>query len=107
MPNAPKEAFDAFTEMGRRYTTGAAVARHMEATGDIDIVSQLPMVSVPTLVMHARDDQRVPFEYSQQIAAAIPGARLVALPGNNHIPVQGDIAYEQMFTEIDRFLRNQ
>lgn len=106
MPSAPKEAFDGFTEMGRRYTTGQAVARHMEATGDINIVSQLPLVTVPTLVLHARDDQRVPFENSQQIAAEIPGARLVALPGNNHIPLQGHAAYEQMFTEIDRFLRN-
>jgi len=106
MPSAPKEAFDAFTEMGRRYTTGEAVARHMEATGDVNIVSQLPLLTVPTLVLHARDDQRVPFECSQQIAAGIPGARLVALPGNNHIPIQGDAAYEQMFTEIDRFLRN-
>jgi pimeloyl-ACP methyl ester carboxylesterase len=106
MSSAPKEAFDAFTEMGRRYTTGEAVARHMEATGDIDIVSQLSLVTAPTLVLHARDDQRAPFENSQKIAAEIPGARLVALPGNNHIPIQGDAAYEQMFAEIDRFLRN-
>jgi pimeloyl-ACP methyl ester carboxylesterase len=106
MPSAPKEAFDAFTEVGRRYTTGEAVARHMEAAGDVNIVSELPLVTVPTLVLHARDDQRVPFEASQHIAAEIPGARLVALPGNNHIPLQGDAAYEQMFAEIDRFLRN-
>jgi pimeloyl-ACP methyl ester carboxylesterase len=106
MPGATKEAFDAFTEMGRKYTTGEAVFRHLEATGDVDIVSQLPLVTVPTLVLHVRDDQRVPFESSQQIAAGIPGARLVALPGNNHIPQEGDVAYDQMFEEIDKFLRN-
>jgi pimeloyl-ACP methyl ester carboxylesterase len=107
MPGAPKEAFDAFTEMGRRYTTGEAVARHMEAAGDMVVVSQLPLITVPTLVLHTRDDQRMPFEGSQRIAAEIPGARLVALPGGNHIPIQGTAAYDQMFAEIDRFLRNQ
>lgn len=42
----------------------------------------------------------------QKIAAGIPGARLVALPGDNHIPQERDPAYDQMFDEIDRFMRN-
>jgi pimeloyl-ACP methyl ester carboxylesterase len=105
MPGATKEAFDAFTEMGRKYTTGEAVTRFQEATGDADVVSLLPLVAAPTLVMHVRDDQRVPFECGQQIAAGIPGARLVALPGQNHILQEGERAREQMFEEIDSFLQ--
>ncbi len=106
MPGATKEAFDAFTEMGRKYTTGESVARFMEATGDVDVVAQLPLVSVPTLVLHVRGDQRVAFESGQQIAAGIPGARFVALPGKNHSLQEGEPAREQMFEEIDRFLRS-
>ncbi len=39
----------------------------------------LAQVSVPTLVMHSRDDARVPFDQGRQLAAGIAGARIRAL----------------------------
>jgi hypothetical protein len=39
----------------------------------------LAQVRVPTLVMHSRDDARVPFDQGRRLAAAIPGARFVPL----------------------------
>ena len=104
MPGATKAEFDAFTEMGRKYTSGESAARYLDAVGDVDIVSQLRLVNVPTLVLHVRDDQRVPFESGRQIAASIPGARLIALPGRNHILRDGEPAQTQLLTEIDNFL---
>ena len=40
----------------------------------------LAQVSVPTPVMHSRDDARVPFDQGGQLAAGIAGARFVPLP---------------------------
>ena len=40
----------------------------------------LAQVSVPTPVMHSRDDARVPFDQGGQLAAGITGARFVPLP---------------------------
>ena len=76
----------------------------VRSVGDVDIVSQLRLVNVPTLVLHVRDDQRVPFESGRQIAASIPGARLIALPGQNRILRDGEPAQTQLLTEIDNFL---
>ena len=47
MPGATKAEFDAFTEMGRKYTSGESAARYLDAVGDVDIVSQLRLVNVP------------------------------------------------------------
>lgn len=104
MPDASPEQADSFNELQRRTTTPDCAARYLEVTGEIDVRHLLPEVSVPTLVMHSRGDARAPFEGGRQMAAAIPGARFVALPGDNHILLQGTPAADRFFEEIDLFL---
>jgi pimeloyl-ACP methyl ester carboxylesterase len=45
---------------------------------------RLRQLRVPTLVFHGRDDPLVPFRAGRATADAIPGARLVAIPGMGH-----------------------
>jgi pimeloyl-ACP methyl ester carboxylesterase len=47
----------------------------------------LSRIRVPTLMMHKGDDQVEPFEAGRELAAGIPGARFVTLPGQNHMPL--------------------
>jgi pimeloyl-ACP methyl ester carboxylesterase len=54
--------------------------------------------------MHRRGDMRVPFDEGRQMAAAIPGARFIALDGRNHIPLEDEPAFERFFEEIKLFL---
>jgi pimeloyl-ACP methyl ester carboxylesterase len=42
------------------------------------------------LLMHAQGDDRVPVERSEELHAAAPGSRLVAVPGGHHGSVQHD-----------------
>jgi pimeloyl-ACP methyl ester carboxylesterase len=49
-----------------------------------DRTEQLRSVSVPTTVIHGRDDPLVPFRGGRATAEAIPGARLIAIPGMGH-----------------------
>ena len=44
------------------------------------VSAQLAQVSVPTPVMHSRDDARVPFDQGGRLATGIAGARFVPLP---------------------------
>lgn len=44
----------------------------------------LAAVTVPTLVVHGEDDPLVPLENGRRVAAAVPGARLIALEGMGH-----------------------
>lgn len=50
---------------------------------DYDLLARLAGVQIPTLVLHGSEDL-VPAEYAARIAGAIPGARLVVLPGSKH-----------------------
>jgi pimeloyl-ACP methyl ester carboxylesterase/DNA-binding CsgD family transcriptional regulator len=52
----------------------------------------LSRVAVPTLVLHRRDDRAIPYRLGRELAAGIPGARLVSLPGRSHLPYAGDAA---------------
>jgi len=77
-----------------RYERGSATPRtarqFVELIGAIDIAAVLPSITVPTLVIHARDDPVVPLAQGQQLAEGIPGARLTVLPGADHYLLSGD-----------------
>lgn len=74
---------------------------------DINVVDLLPNIRVPTLVLHSRGDQRVPFSLGQEIAAGIPGAKFVSLESRNHIILADEPANRQLFDAIALFLGDQ
>jgi pimeloyl-ACP methyl ester carboxylesterase len=104
MPDATKEQVDSFNELQRRTTSPELAGRYLEATGEIDVTEFAGKVTAPALVLHARGDLQVPFEAGRQLAAAIPGARFVALQGRNHMLMEGEPAALRFFEELDLFL---
>jgi pimeloyl-ACP methyl ester carboxylesterase len=65
-----------------------------------DLAPILASVSVPTLVIHRRGDH-VPFSGGRDLAAKIPGARFLALEGNNHLPANQAEAMEIVTPVVD------
>jgi pimeloyl-ACP methyl ester carboxylesterase len=61
--------------------TGRQLAAIM-ASGDR--TDRLRGLRIPTLVFHGRDDPLVPFRGGRATADAIPGARLIGIPGMGH-----------------------
>jgi len=61
-------------------------------------------VSVPTLLLHARDDQMCPFQNSLDLAAEIPGARLKPLQGDCHWLLMTSAQSEEYVNSIEAFL---
>jgi pimeloyl-ACP methyl ester carboxylesterase len=104
MPGATKEQADWFNELERITVSGDVAARMFEASGEADVTAMLPQVSVPTLVLHARDDARVPFEAGRRMAAGIPGARFVTLEGRNHLFLETEPAFGQFLEHTRAFL---
>jgi class 3 adenylate cyclase len=118
---APSRVNDAAFQRwwGRNERLGAspaAVTALMRMNSQIDISAILPAVRVPTLVIHRTGDQAVSIEGGRDVAAHIPGARLVEFSGDDHIFYVGDNAdgiadaIEEFFTgapariEADRVL---
>ena len=56
---------------------------HMNRTYDIQ--NALPTLAVPTLVIHLEGNASIPAAHGEYLAAAIPGARLVLIPGSDHL----------------------
>jgi pimeloyl-ACP methyl ester carboxylesterase len=51
-----------------------------------DSTALLPLIDVPTLVIHGAEDQLMPPDGAKAMAEAIPGARFVLLPDAGHLP---------------------
>ena len=74
-----------FLRIWREGVTPEMVHRLTTFWSNTDVRDLLPKVSVPTLVLHCRNDRYVPFEAGRELAAEIPGARFVPLEGDAHI----------------------
>ncbi|HEV8553347.1 MAG TPA: adenylate/guanylate cyclase domain-containing protein [Casimicrobiaceae bacterium] len=85
----------------RAASPGAAVAL-LRMNTQIDIRSILPTIRVPTLVLHRTGDLDVNVEEGRYIAARIPGAKFVELPGDDHLPWIGD--QDAFLDEVQEFL---
>ena len=79
IPGGTKEQADWFNALQRMSCSPEDAVRNLIATGDTDVRPLLSQIIAPTLVMHARDDARVPFDQGRRLAAGI-GAPLCPLP---------------------------
>jgi pimeloyl-ACP methyl ester carboxylesterase len=68
----------------------------------IDTRGLLPSIRVPTLVLNRRDDPVGPEPTGRYLAERIPGARFIALEGDEHLPWLGDA--EALCAEIEHFV---
>ncbi len=68
----------------------------------IDVRDALPLISVPTLVVHQRADPWVPVEHGRYLAEHIPGAAYVELDGDEHIPTVAIV--QQLLAHVMPFL---
>ena len=104
---APSRAGDpAFRAWVQRYMRLSASPRAagvlMEMNSKIDVISILPTIQVPTLLLYRKEDRDVLVEEGRYIASRIHGARLVELPGADHLFWAGNS--EEMLGEIEEFV---
>lgn len=106
MPDADRATIDAYDRMQRVSADADMASRLRETWGDVDITALASRVRVPTLVMHVREDGAVPFEEGRKLAAAIPGARFVPLPGRNHVIGPDGPAWPELVRQLHEFCRS-
>lgn len=72
-----------FGEMLRRSMDGSAIAGFSRASLQIDVRDEAKRISVPTLIIQARDDLVIPLEAGRTLASLIPGAKLELVNGGH------------------------
>jgi len=72
------------------------------ANGQIDIRGILPSIRVPALIVHATGDQTSPVAFGRYLAEHIPGAKLVEINSDDHLPwLEGS---DEILRAIEEFL---
>jgi pimeloyl-ACP methyl ester carboxylesterase/DNA-binding CsgD family transcriptional regulator len=79
-----------FARLQREAATAETAAALLELVYRLDVRAHLPLVRPPAMVVHRRDDRAVPSRLGREVAAAIPGATFVPLPGSAHFPWHAD-----------------
>jgi pimeloyl-ACP methyl ester carboxylesterase len=96
--------WDEFTAYQQRTVSPANGARFLEAQSRLDVTDLAPRVSCPTLIVHSRDDPRVPVSEAITLAELIPDARLVVVGGSNHLLTADEPAWQIFLSEMRGFL---
>ncbi len=103
VPEATPEQLDWFNELCRKTTTPDMATKLLDQRGRVNIIDLLEQVSVPTLVMHATNDEVVPLSAGRVLATRIPDARFVQLDSRNHILLDGEPAWDRFMEEVVAF----
>lgn len=86
----------------RNAASPSAAVALLRMNTQIDVRHVLPAIAVPTLVLHRIGDLDVHIEEGRWLASQIPGARFVALDGDDHMPWAGD--QDALVDEVQEFL---
>jgi pimeloyl-ACP methyl ester carboxylesterase len=104
LPGASPGLIDAFDELQRRSATASEAVRLMQVSVQIDVTRMCERIACPTLILHGRDDGRIPFEEGRLMASLIPGARFVPLASQNHVLLADEPAWPVFVREVEAFL---
>jgi pimeloyl-ACP methyl ester carboxylesterase len=91
-----------WARLERLSVSPAGIRTLLRITAATDVRHILPIIRVPTLVLHREGDRAVPIEFGRYIAEHIPGARFVTLPGADHALTTGDI--DATLGEVEEFV---
>jgi DNA-binding NarL/FixJ family response regulator len=105
IPGGTAEQLQWWNDLCVKTTTGEVVASLLAARAAVDIEESLASVRVPTLVVHARNDEVIPVAEGRLLATGIPGAQFVELDSRNHILLEHEPAWARFQEAVLSFLQ--
>lgn len=106
IPEGTEEQKTWLNELARISASPENAATMERAFYHIDVTDLAKDLSIPTLILHAKQDAGIPFEESRILATLIPDARLITLDSKNHILLQEEPAWERFLAEVRSFIRS-
>jgi class 3 adenylate cyclase/pimeloyl-ACP methyl ester carboxylesterase len=101
-PSSTEDELRGVARVFRLSVSPGAAAAYIRMNIEVDVCDLLPLIRVPTVVMHRVDGGAWDVRSGRYLADHIPGARFVELPGADFSPALGD--QEKLFTELESFL---
>ncbi|HUR79443.1 MAG TPA: alpha/beta fold hydrolase [Thermoanaerobaculia bacterium] len=103
IPAGTPEQVAWFNELCRRTVAPSMAADLLQLRGEVDIVALLDQVRVPTLVIHAAQDNVIPPAEGRLMASMIPGAQFVELESQNHVLLEHEPAWTRFQEAVLEF----
>jgi class 3 adenylate cyclase/alpha-beta hydrolase superfamily lysophospholipase len=91
-----------YARLERLAASPGTAAKLMMMNSEVDVRAVLPSIQVPTLVLHREGDKFIDIRHSRYLAANIPDARYVELPGDEALGFGSHT--EPELEEIEEFL---
>ena len=91
VPSGRSNERESFARFQRESATAEVAAALLDLTLSIDVREDAASVQAPALVAHRRGDRAIPVAGGEELASLIPGAELVVLDGDSHLPWFGDL----------------
>lgn len=104
IPSGSAEQLQWFNDLCLKTTSGEVVGSLLSARSVVDVEASLGNVRVPTIVIHARDDEVIPVAEGRLLAGGIPGAEFVELDSRNHILLEHEPAWQRFQEAVLAFL---
>jgi pimeloyl-ACP methyl ester carboxylesterase len=104
IPDGTPEQIASLVELQKITTTPETAVRLRRAFDSFEVTDRLAEMTVPTLVIHARNDAIHPLQQGIEMAAMIPNAELEVLETRNHNIPPHDPAWGPFFEAVRRFL---
>ena len=92
IPDPTATEVEEMTRLQRSGASAEVAGRLLEVYYETDIRVLLPAITAPTAVLHREADPATPFTLGREVAALIPGAVLIPLPGPGHLYYHGEWA---------------
>jgi class 3 adenylate cyclase len=104
---APSRAHDRglrewFGRLQRHAMSPGTAEESFAVNESMDVRDVLPLISVPTLLLHRTDDLAFDVRHSRYFAEHIPGAKYVEMPGRDSLVTAGD--GDVLLSEVEEFL---
>ncbi len=104
IPGGTQEQCRWMNELQRVSASPENAVRILQAFDRLDAQDAATRLRVPTLVLHATGDLRVPLDEGRRIAELVPGARFVPLESRNHLLLGTEPAFLRFLGAVREFL---
>ena len=104
IPDGTTEQIESLAALQRQTTTPENAADIRKAIDSFDVTGLLENVSMPTLVIHARNDGVHPLDEGRTLAAGIKNSEFLMLESNNHVILDHEPAWDELFDGMKSFI---
>ncbi len=104
VPSGTPEQHGWWQRLERESVSPETALRILDVLHRVDILADAEELKLPTLIFHAKNDARIPFDEGRRLAAVIEDAQFIPLDSANHVLLEDEPAWQAFLTAFEAFM---